>query len=206
MKLLTTILILGGLAVAQSQPPSTTSSTQSQQSSAQSQSGNTQLAVRPGNSDVGEQRIIKEVRHELIMLPYYSIFDDLEFQVNGNTVTLLGNVVRPTLKSDAENVVKKVEGVDQVINKINVLPTSPMDDEIRLREARAIYSQSNLTKYSMSAVPSIHIIVSNGHVTLKGVVDNATDKNLAYIAANGVPGTFSVDNQIQVANTTEAKK
>ncbi len=205
MKLLATLIVLSGLGFAQSQPSNAAPAQATNAPQAQT-SSSAQLAVRPGNYDAGEQRVIKEVRHELVMLPYYSIFDDLEFQVSGNTVTLLGNVTRPTLKSDAENVVKKIEGVDQVVNKINVLPLSPMDDQIRLREARAIYNQSSLTKYSMSAVPSIHIIVNNGHVTLKGVVDNPSDKNLANIAANGVPGVFSVDNQLQVVNTTEAMK
>jgi hyperosmotically inducible periplasmic protein len=171
------------------------------------QSGSTpQLATRPGNSNVNEQRIAKEVRHELVMLPYYSVFDDLEFQVNGDTVVLSGAVVNPTLKSDAERVVKKVDGVNKVVNQIKVLPPSPNDDEIRRRVARAIFSQDGLFKYSWSAVPPIHIIVDNGHVTLKGVVDNPTDKNLAYIAANQVPGVFSVDNQLQVAESSVAKK
>jgi hyperosmotically inducible protein len=165
-----------------------------------------QLAERPGNSNVNEQRIAKEVRHELVMLPYYSVFDDLEFQVNGDTVVLSGAVVNPTLKSDAERIVKKVEGVNKVVNQIKVLPPSPSDDEIRRRVARAIFSQDGLFKYSWSAVPPIHIIVENGHVTLKGVVDNPTDKNLAYIAANQVPGVFSVDNQLQVAESSVAKK
>lgn len=133
-------------------------------------------------------------------------FDDLEFQVNGNTVTLLGAVVTPGLKSDAERAVKRIEVVDKVINQIKVLPPSPMDDQIRNRVARAIFTQDGLSKYSWSAVPPIHIIVENGHVTLKGVVDNPTDKNLATIAANQVPGVFSVDNQLQVAGANVAKK
>ena len=213
MKVLATVLLMGGMLFAQSQPaaqsnPAQQSNSAMQSSTApQSQSGSApQLATRPGNPSVAEQHIVKEVRHELVMLPYYSLFDDLEFQVNGNTVTLLGAAVNPTLKSDAESVVKKVEGVDKVVNQIKVLPPSPMDDEIRRRVARAIFSQDGLFKYSWSAVPPIHIIVENGHVTLKGVVDNPTDKNLANIAANQVPGVFSVNNELQVAGTNTARK
>ncbi len=209
MKVLATVLLMGGMLFAQSQPAAQSNPAQqsnsAMQSSAAPQSQSPQLATRPGTS-VAEQHIVKEVRHELVMLPYYSLFDDLEFQVNGNTVTLLGAAVNPTLKSDAESVVKKIEGVDKVVNQIKVLPPSPMDDEIRRRVARAIFSQDGLFKYSWSAVPPIHIIVENGHVTLKGVVDNPTDKNLANIAANQVPGVFSVNNELQVAGTNTARK
>lgn len=187
MKLLLTVLLFGASLVAQTET-------------------GTQLAQRPGRSNAGEQRIVKEVRHELVMLPYYSLFDDLEFQVNGNAVTLLGAVANPTLKSDAESVVKKVEGVEKVDNQIKVLPPSPMDDQIRSKTARAIFSQDGLSKYAWSAVPSIHIIVDRGHVTLKGVVDNAMDKNLANIAANGVSGVFSVTNDLQIAGANIASK
>jgi hyperosmotically inducible protein len=168
---------------------------------AQSQSGeNGHLAIRPGAQDANEQHIAKEVRHELLMLPYYSIFDDLEFAVNGGRVTLLGAVVNPVLKSDAGNVVKRVEGVTSVDNQIKVLPPSPMDDGLRREVARAIEREASLYRYFMGAVGSIHIIVDTGHVTLKGVVDNDTDKNLASLAANGVPGVFSVNNDLQVVN------
>lgn len=148
-----------------------------------------------GSSDA---RITKEVRHELVMLPYYSVFDNLAFKVEGSTVTLLGQVARPSLKSDAENVVKRIEGVDRVVNNIEVLPTSPMDDQIRRAVFRAIYSQPTLSKYAWGAVPPIHIIVKNGHVTLEGVVDNETDRNVAEIQAKGVPGVFSVTNNLRV--------
>ena len=149
-----------------------------------------------------ENRISREVRHELLMLPYYSVFDDLAYSVNGDTVTLYGNVSNPTLKKDAENVVKKIEGVEHVDNRINVLPPSPMDDQIRLATYRAIYSKAPLQKYGWGAVPSIHIIVNNGRVTLTGVVDNQADKELANITANSVPGVFGVQNNLQVANQT----
>ena len=148
-----------------------------------------------------ENRITKKVGHELLMLPYYSIFDDLSYTVNGNTVTLYGDVVRPVLKSDAQNVVKRIEGVEQVINQIQVLPLSSFDNSIRWRTVRAIYGYPMLQRYGMGAHPSIHIIVDNGHVTLKGVVDSQADKNVAYLRANGVFGVFSVTNDLQVADT-----
>ena len=140
----------------------------------------------------------REVRHQLVLLPYYSIFDDFSFRVDGTTVTLMGQVVRPTLKSDAENVVKRIEGVDKVVNEIEVLPLSDFDDRIRRAEYRAIYGDATLQRYALQAVGPIHIIVNNGHVTLKGAVANTMDKNIAGIRANGVPGVFSVDNQLQV--------
>jgi hyperosmotically inducible protein len=146
----------------------------------------------------GQDRITREVRHELVMLPYYGVFDNLAFQVNGGTVTLLGQVTRPTLKSDAENVVKRVEGVTNVVNKIEVLPLSDMDWQIRRAEFRTIYSDPSFTKYAYQAIPPIHIIVANGHVTLVGVVDSAADKNLAGIRANSVSGVFSVQNDLTV--------
>jgi hyperosmotically inducible protein len=146
----------------------------------------------------GTQRIARETLHELLMLPYYSVFDNLAFRVDGNTVTLLGQVVDPVNKSGAEASVKKIEGVDRVVNNIEVLPPSPMDDRIRRAEYAAIYGSGGLFKYSMGAVPSIHIVVKNGHVTLVGVVDNEADKTLAGIRANGVPDVFSVDNKLVV--------
>jgi hyperosmotically inducible protein len=148
-------------------------------------------------SQRGDERLIREVRHELTMLPYYSVFDDLSYKVEAGTVTLYGAVTRPTLKSDAENAVKKIEGVERVINNIEVLPPSPNDDSIRRAVYRAIYSQPGLDTYSLRAVPTIHIIVKNGHVTLTGAVANQGDKERAGIAANGVPGVFSVTNNIQ---------
>ncbi len=138
------------------------------------------------------------VRHELVMLPYYNIFDDLGYRVDGSTVTLYGDVTNPVLKSDAERAVKHVEGVQQVVNNIKVLPLSPMDNSIRRAEYRAIFGYSSLYRYAMGATPSIHIIVSNGHVTLTGVVNTQADKNIAGIRANGVPGVFSVTNNLQV--------
>jgi len=159
-------------------------------------------AQGPGDrrvSQKGVDRITREVRHELVMLPYYSVFDDLAYRVDGDTVTLFGAVTRPTLKSDAQNAVKKIEGVERVVNNIEVLPLSPNDDQIRRAVYRAIYSQPGLDMYSLRAVPTIHIIVKNGNVTLTGAVANQGDKDRAGIAANGVPGVFSVKNDIQVS-------
>src|SRR5215472_7413294 len=151
----------------------------------------------PGSPD--ENRVAREVRHQLVMLPYFGVFDDLGFTVNGSTVTLVGEVTRPTLKSDAGNVVKRVEGVTNVVNNIEVLPLSPNDDQIRRGVYRSIYGDPNLsTRYGFQALPSIHIIVKNGHVRLEGVVANEGDKNLAGIRANGVPGAFSVENDLRV--------
>jgi hyperosmotically inducible periplasmic protein len=144
-------------------------------------------------------RITREVLHEMLMLPTYSVWDNLQFQVNGNTVTLMGQVVNPTTKSDAAAAVKHIEGVEKVVNNIEALPPSPGDDRIRRAEYRTIYGFDGLSKYSWGTVPSIHIIVKNGHVDLVGVVDNPTDKNMAEIQAKSVPGVFSVKNDLQVA-------
>ncbi len=150
-------------------------------------------------SGKSQERITREVRHELLMLPYFGVFDNIAFKVDGGTVTLLGQVVRPSLKSDAENAVKHIEGVEKVDNQIEVLPTSPADDRIRLQEFRAIYGYPALEKYSLGVQKPIRIIVKNGHVTLEGVVDNDGDKNFANVRANGVPGVFSVTNNLQVS-------
>jgi hyperosmotically inducible protein len=152
----------------------------------------------PNGSGVGA--LAEKVRHELVMLPYYTLFDDLSFKVDGGTVTLSGDVVNPVLKSDAGRVVKRIEGVTQVVNNIKVLPLSPFDNRIRMAEYRAIFGYAGLYRYAMGAMPSIHIIVDNGHVTLEGVVANQADKNIAGIRANGVFGVFSVTNNLQVAN------
>lgn len=144
------------------------------------------------------QTVNEKVRHELAMLPYLNVFDDLSFRVENGTVTLFGQVTRPVLKSDAANVVKHIEGVARVDNQIEVLPLSSFDNQIRLRAYRAIFGYTPLQRYGMGAIPSIHIVVKNGNVTLKGFVSTQMDKQLAYVRANGVPGVFSVDNQIQI--------
>jgi hyperosmotically inducible periplasmic protein len=158
-----------------------------------------QDAFMPGDSS--ENEIAREVRHQLVLLPYYGVFDDLAFNVNGGTVTLLGAVTQPVLKDDAEKTVKRVKGVTQVVNNIEVLPLSPMDDQTRMAVYRAIYGQPGIdTRYGFRSVPSIHILVKNGHVALEGVVANQSDKNLINLTANGVPNVFSVTNDLQVEN------
>jgi len=146
------------------------------------------------------EKLIKEVRHQLVMLPYYSVFDNLAYKVDGDSVTLYGQVTRPTLKSDAEAAVKSIEGVASVVNNIEVLPLSPMDDQLRRAVYRAIYGDAGLSRYSIQAVPPIHIIVKNGNATLEGVVDSESDKNLANLRASQVPNVFSVKNNLVVAS------
>jgi hyperosmotically inducible periplasmic protein len=147
------------------------------------------------------ERISKEVRHELLLLPFYGVFDNLAYQVqNDGTVVLQGQVVRPTTKSDAENVVKHVEGVEKVVNNIDVLPVSPNDDRVRRDVYRAIYGNSVLNQYALRAVPTIHIIVKNGNVTLEGAVARQMDKQVAEVQAKSVPGVFSVTNNLKVDN------
>jgi hyperosmotically inducible periplasmic protein len=145
-----------------------------------------------------QEKLTKEVRHELVMLPYYGVFDNLAYRVDGAKVTLFGQVTKPTLKADAERVVKKIEGVERVDNEIEVLPLSPNDDRIRQAVYRAVFSKPPLQRYQMGAVPPIHIIVKNGNVTLLGPVSTEGDKNIAGIAANGVPGVFGVTNNLTV--------
>jgi hyperosmotically inducible periplasmic protein len=152
-------------------------------------------------SEKSQIRLQKEVRHELVTLPFYNVFDNFEYKIDGNTVTLMGQVTRPNLKSDAEKAVKGIEGVDRVVNSIEVLPLSPMDDQIRRAVYRAIYSDPGMDRYSIQAVPSIHIIVRNGHVFLEGAAGTEMDKDLAYLRANGVPGVFSVTNNLHVDRT-----
>jgi len=160
-------------------------------------------------SPKGVDRIVREVRHELVMLPFYGVFDNLSYKVDPDgTVTLLGQVARPVLKSDAENAVKRIEGVEKVVNNIEVLPTSGNDDRIRRAVYRAIYGNSVLSQYQLRAVPPIHIIVNNGHVSLEGVVARSMDKQVAGMQANGVSGVFSVSNNLRVEeeDNKDAKK
>ena len=145
-----------------------------------------------------EARLQKEVRHVLVTQPFYTVFDNLAYKIDGDRVTLLGQVATPTLKTDAGNAVKSIEGVSAVENQLEVLPVSPSDDQIRRAEFRAIYSAPGMEKYSIQAVPPIHIIVKNGHVTLVGVVANEMDKVLANQRANSVPGVFSLMNELRV--------
>jgi len=148
-----------------------------------------------------EERIRKEVRHEILMLPYFDVFDNIAYKVEGYKVTLMGQVTRPTLKSDAGNVVKRIEGVEAVDNQIEVLPLSTMDNQLRVALYRAIYGYPALERYALPVIKPIRIIVKNGNVTLEGVVDNEADKNMVNIRANGVSGVFSVTNHLVVAKS-----
>ena len=141
-----------------------------------------------------------QVRHEILMLPYYNVFDNITFQVTGSQVTLAGQVTWPVLKSEAGNVVKMIPGVTKVDNKIEVLPLSPFDNSIRFRVYRAVYFNPVLSKYALNPIAPIRIIVKNGHVTLDGVVNTEMAKNIAFIKANGVPGVFSVTNNLRVVS------
>ena len=144
------------------------------------------------------ERIQKEVRHELLMLPFETVFDNLAYKVDGYNVTLLGQVTNPVVKSDAESAVKKIEGVEKVDNQIEVLPVSPMDGRLRRQLYRSIYGFPSLQRYALGVLKPIRIIVKNGNVTLEGVVDSEADKNVAGIRANGVHGVFSVTNNLRV--------
>jgi hyperosmotically inducible protein len=159
------------------------------------------LLVPPGfgqQSERIQKRIEREARHELVMLPYYGVFDNLAFRVEGETLTLQGQVTRPTLKRDAERAVTNIEGVEHVVNNIEVLPLSSADDRTRLAVYRAIYGNSALNRYALQAVPPIHMIVKNGNVTLEGTVAQVGEKNIANLVANGVDGVFSVTDHLNV--------
>ncbi len=151
--------------------------------------------------DLQTAQTVNEVRRELISLPYYSIFDNLSFKVEGETVTLMGKVTRPVLKSDAASVLKQLEGVGKVINEIQVLPLSPLDERLRFALYYNIYGHNALQPLSIRALPPIHIIVENGHVTLEGNVGNHTQKAIAGMQANTVSGVFSVTNNLQVESS-----
>jgi len=170
--------------------------------------GAAQQLDNPANRNARRLDTLKqEVRHELVMLPYYSVFDWLQAEVKPEgTVTLMGQVTRPTLKNDAEANVKRLEGATRVINNIEVLPVSTMDDQSRIAIYRAIFNyNSPLFRYATQSIPPIHIIVKNGHVALKGIVATQMDSQLAYMAANQVPGVFEVKNELQVEGRTDEK-
>lgn len=157
-----------------------------------------QQVLKKTDPATARERLEREVRHELVMLPYYGVFDILRYQIEGNKVILSGAVTRPTLKKDAENVVKNIEAVESVENRVEVLPLSPNDDRIRRAAFRTIYGQDALSRYAIMAVPPIHIIVKDGNISLEGVVASENDKNVAGIQANAVSGAFSVKNNLQV--------
>jgi hyperosmotically inducible protein len=196
------LLTMSAAAVAQTSPA--TGASQPASTSAVLMSSNGPVVAdygkQPQSSDPVENNIAKEVRHELLMLPYYSLFDDLEYTVQGRTVTLSGSLTSEhgVTKADAENAVKRIEGVDKVINNIKILPASPMDERARIKVYRSLEDTASLSQYFWEAAPSIHIVVDNQRVTLKGFVNSEMDKNLATMAAKQVPGIFQVTNELRV--------
>ncbi len=185
--------------------PQNAAAPQAQPSGTQDQSMATNEALSPESQD----KIVGQVRHALVMLPYYGVFDTLTFGIDGRTVTLNGQVVEPVTKSGAENAVKHIEGVEKVINNIEILPPSSMDNRIRRQVYNSIYSYGPLFKYGNMPVPPIHIIVKNARITLDGVVDSESDKSYAGVRANMVPGTFAVTNNLRVIpsnNESKSKK
>jgi len=215
--LLAVVLLAGALfAAAQTdtshkdQPQNQSGATSPDASKAQTGAGMGTPSSTPqserGVSPKAEERLYREVRHELVMLPNLSLWDNLAYKVDGYKVTLLGQVRNSSLKSEAENAVKHIEGVEQVDNQIQVLPPSPQDDRIRVAVARAIFDTPGLFPYAMQSVPPIHIIVQGGNVMLEGVVNSEGDRNLAEMKAKQVPGVFSVTNHLQVANTSAEKQ
>ena len=147
------------------------------------------------------EQLAKKVRKELVTLPWYGVFDNLAYEIDGSTVKLYGQVVRPTTRTDAERRVRKLAGVERVENNIEVLPLSSFDDSIRVRAYRTLYNwDSPLFRYGRGTNPSIHIVVNRGHLTLEGVVANENDRRLAYVMANSVPGVFSVTNNLRAEN------
>ncbi len=155
--------------------------------------------------NLGQQQLSKSIRKQLVTLPYYGVFDNLAYEIKGGTVTLYGQVVRPTTRSDAAHRVAKLDGVTQVVNKIEVLPLSSFDDAIRRATYRSVFNTAGLYRYALSANPALHIIVNHGHVTLEGVVANEGDRRFAYIAASQVPGVFSVTNNLRTERDAEVR-
>jgi hyperosmotically inducible protein len=181
-------------AAAQQAPPPPANQSVQTQPGAGSESQPADEALSPQSQD----KLVREIRHELLMLPYYGVFDSLAFRLQGRTVILEGQVARSSLKPDAERAVKKIEGVENVVNNIEVLPPSPMDEQVRRQVYQAIYGYGPLFKYSGMSIPPIHIIVKNLRVTLDGVVDNETDKGLCTMRANQVSSVMSVTNNLRV--------
>jgi hyperosmotically inducible periplasmic protein len=189
--------------------PCAAQATKTNEQSVQTQPSNSSPQEQPPSTPISQESLLKlanKVRHELVMLPYYDVYDNLYFRIQGRTITLLGQTPNASTKSTAGNVVKHIEGVDKVVNNIEVLPPSPADERIRKATYRAIYSFGPLFKYSHAPVPPIHIIVKNGRVTLEGVVDNESDKQVAGMRANQVPGTFQITNNLAVAGPSSGEK
>jgi hyperosmotically inducible periplasmic protein len=196
-----------GTDASQSAATPSASTTGQQSSSTPSGTAATPQSDRTSSAPAkAEDRLYKEVRHELVMLPNLTLWDNLAYKVEGYKVTLLGQVRNASLKSEAENSVKRIEGVEQVDNQIQILPPSPADDRIRTAVARSIFDAPGLFPYAMESVPPIHIIVQGGNVSLEGAVNNEADKNMAEIRAKQVPGVFSVTNHLQVANQSANKQ
>jgi hyperosmotically inducible protein len=164
------------------------------------------FAQRKDSDGQPRNTIGDEVRHELVMLPFYTVFDNLNYAVKGDEVTLSGQVVNATVKESAAKAVEHIEGVTKVINDIQVLPVSPMDDELRRAEFRAIYGDPALQRYASGTLRAIHIIVNAGHVTLEGVVGNAGDKDIVTVRAKSVPNVFSVTNNLRVETSGRTEK
>lgn len=162
-----------------------------------------QSKARQGNSPQAQARVSREVMHELTMLSQYGVFDNLQFKTDGTTVTLMGQVRTPVLKTNAEKAVKEIEGIEKVDNQIEVLPLLDNDNAIRLATYRAIYGAPALERYALQAIPSIHIIVNRGNVTLEGAVLNQGDADQALIRAKTVPGTFEVKSNLRVDNPSK---
>ena len=200
--LLAAVLTFGGLAVAQQQAPPPASNQTVQTPPA---GGPPAQEANESLSPEAQQQLVREIRHELIMIPYYGVFDNLAFRLQGRTVILEGQVANSVIKPDAENAVKRIEGVEKVINNIEVLPPSPFDERIRRAVYRAIYNYGPLFKYANLSIPPIHIIVKGGHVTLYGVVDTEVDKGLCTMRANQVPDVFSVTNNLRVVPPSGSK-
>ena len=156
-----------------------------------------QSQARQGTSPQAQARVSREVMHELATLSQYGVFDNLQFKTDGVTVTLMGNVTNQVLRTNAEKAVKAIEGVEKVDNQINVLPLLDSDNAIRLATYRAIYGSPSLERYAMQAIPSIHIIVNRGNITLEGAVANKADADQALIRAKTVPGTFEVKSNLR---------
>jgi len=172
-----------------------------------SMSGSASAATRsakqpPTDSAQYQTWLTEQVPHKLAMIPWYSVFDNLQFKVEGNTVTLIGQVRRPVIKDEAESAVKHIESVKAVKNEIEILPPSPFDDRIRRAEYRSIYSFGPLQPYALGTIPGIHIIVRNGDVTLEGIVNSQGDKNSVNVRARLVPGVFSVTNNLRVVKSS----
>ncbi len=177
----------------------------SAQRAAGSRASSPQSQTAPRGSALQQQNIARQVNHEILMLPWYSVWDDIKYQVHGSEVTLSGYVVNDRTKDEAAKRVKEIEGVTKVVNNIELLPASPNDDRIRRAEYRAIFGDPTLEMYSFGSVQPVHIIVKNGHVTLEGTVLNQGHKDLMSVRAKTVPGVFSVTNNLRIENSQTEK-